>query len=66
MYRNLKAELVRKGYSQEDFCKLIGLTNITFGRKLRGDAQFSIVECKAIKKNLGYEGTLDELFEESD
>lgn len=65
MYRNLKAELVRKGFTQEEFCKLIGLSNITFGRKLRGEAQFSIAEGKAIKKNLDYEGTLDELFEES-
>lgn len=65
MYRNLKAELARKGLTQNEFCKLVGLSSVTFGRKIRGEAQFNIAEAKTIKKCLNYEGSLDELFEES-
>lgn len=65
MYRNLKAELVKKGFTQNEFCKVLGISSVTFGRKLRGESQFDLAEAKTIKDELNYEGTLDELFEES-
>ena len=31
----LKAEIVRNGYTQEEFCKTIGMAHSTFIRKMR-------------------------------
>ena len=62
MYRNIEAELVRKGTTKGDLAKALGITQATLSLKLNGKYEFSIKEAKKIKETLGIDMSLDELF----
>jgi transcriptional regulator with XRE-family HTH domain len=62
MFRNLKAEMVRSNFTGFELSKELGMTNSTFSQKLNGKFDFSLNEAIRIKKILGTELTIEELF----
>lgn len=66
MKRNLKAEMVRKGKTLEDLARATGRTIQTISTKVNGHYDFSLPEAVAIKKELGTDLDLEELFAEAD
>lgn len=63
MYRNVKAEMSRKGIILEDLAEALGLTVSTVSQKLNGKYPITLAEAKIIKKRLGVDIPLEELFE---
>ena len=64
VYKNLEAELVRKGISREQLAKTIGRSYNTTTLKLNGKYQFTLKECKLIKNILFPELSVEYLFAE--
>lgn len=62
MYRNLEAELARKGASRKDLAKVLNCTVGTVGQKLGGKSAFTLPEAKRIKDYLSVDAPLDFLF----
>jgi len=62
MYRNVDAELARKGITQGDLAKALNITPTTISLKLNGKYGFSLEEAKKIKETLNAKMSLDELF----
>lgn len=62
MYRELEAELVRKGVSRKKLSELIGIAYRTLGAKMRGEQDFNLEECKKIKNILNSDMYIDVLF----
>lgn len=57
--RELKACIVRKGYTQEAIAKEIGITARTMSSKVRGKSEFGVDEATKIKELLNL--TADEM-----
>lgn len=64
MFKNLRAEIIRHGFTMSEFAPKIGLSAQSFSSRVNGKTDFSVREAIAIKKELGSEMTLEELFEE--
>jgi hypothetical protein len=67
MYRNVRAEMARKGFTQQDVVNELqkrGFTMVvpTFSAKLNKKYEFTFAEAVAIKDILGTEMSLEELF----
>ncbi len=62
MYKRLQAEMILQGYSRKRLGAEAGMTRATLGRKLRGEAEFTLGECRAIKRALKATASIDELF----
>lgn len=63
MFRNLQAEIVRKGMNNIEFASAIGMNYRTFCKKLLGKTEFCLDEMKNIKRAIGNDYTLEYLFE---
>ena len=66
MKRNLKAEMVRKGKTLEDLARATGRTVQTVSVKINNHYDFTLPEAVAIKKELGTDLDLEELFAEAE
>ena len=64
MYKNVRAEMSRKGIILEDLAEALGVTVPTVSQKLNGKYPITLNEAKVIKKRLGVDIPLEELFEE--
>ena len=64
MYRNLGAELKRKGLTQEDLAKRMGLARSTMSAKFNGKSSITLREANEIKRILGVSDPLEFLFQE--
>lgn len=62
MFPNLRAEMARINISGMELAKIIGVANSTFSQKFNGKFEFTLEEAKNIKKALGTEMPLEELF----
>lgn len=62
MFKNLEAEMVRKGISRDDIAHLLNQSYNTIGNKLRGDSKFLFDEAYAIKEKFFPEFDLEYLF----
>ncbi|MFV0520069.1 MAG: helix-turn-helix transcriptional regulator [Lachnospirales bacterium] len=62
MYRNVMAEMKRKGLKQSDLAKVLSLAPSTVNQKLNGKSEFNLKEAAKIKEILGVDTTLEELF----
>ncbi len=62
MYRNLNAELARKGIKRSDLAKELKVTPSTISQKLNGKTLITLQEAKRIKNALGVEMELETLF----
>lgn len=62
MYRNLAAEMARKGATRRDVAKVLGCSPGTVSLKLRGKAILTLPEAQAIKEFLGVDVPIEELF----
>jgi transcriptional regulator with XRE-family HTH domain len=63
MYPNLRAEMARKKVTGQELAKRIGITNGTFSQKFNGKFDFTLDEAQKIKKALGTDISIEELFE---
>lgn len=63
MYKNVKAEMSRRGIILENLAEALGLTVSTVSQKLNGKYPITLTEAKVIKKRLGVDIPLEELFE---
>lgn len=66
MFKNLQAELVRKGMTYIEFSSAIGMKYQTFRKKMSGQTEFCLEEMKTIKETIGNDFTLEYLFEKSE
>lgn len=66
MFKNLQAELVRKGMTYLDFSNEIEMNYSTFRKKMNGKTEFNLSEMKLIKAAIGNDFTLEYLFEISE
>lgn len=62
VYKTLEMEMIRFGFITVSLAKKIGIKYATMARKLRGETGFYITEAIAIKKALGTDKTIEELF----
>jgi transcriptional regulator with XRE-family HTH domain len=62
MFRNLEAELKRKGVTREQLAKKLNLSINTVSRKMNGESDFSFKEIVKIKAFLEVNIPLEELF----
>lgn len=62
MFRNLEAEMVLKGFTQGTIAKQLGITPTTLSFKLNGKSPISLQECVDIKKIIGTDKSIEELF----
>ena len=64
MYRNVKAEMTRRGITLETLAQQLGVTIGTLSNKLNGKQPLTFNEAKKIKSELAVDIPLEELFEE--
>ena len=64
MYKNLRAEMVRKDIDVPKLAEMIGMKISALYARLNGTAKLSFAEAVTIKQVLGVEMPLEELFEE--
>lgn len=62
MYPNLKAELVRRRMTMQDLAEKTGIRLQTLYTKTSGRTDFSFSEAVKVKKALGVDMSLEELF----
>lgn len=65
MFPNVKAELSRRGITLTDLARVLGCTVSTVCMKLNGKTPLTLAEAKTIKKYIGVDLPLEELFEEA-
>lgn len=65
MYKNARAEMVRRGLRLEDVAKQMEKSISTLSLKLNGKFPFTLNEAKQFKEIVGSELPLEVLFEES-
>ena len=65
MMRNLRMELARRGLTQIDLSRELGLTPGTVSRKVSGGT-FTLHEMRQIKQYLGTDMSMDDLFEQTE
>ena len=63
MYKNLEAEMVRKGVTRKDIAGILGLRYGTVVEKLSGKYEFKLKEAFAIKKEIFPNLNIEYLFE---
>ena len=64
MFKNLRAEIARKGVKNfSDFASIINMNSRTFAAKLSGISEFKLDEMIVIRDAIGNDCTLDYLFE---
>lgn len=64
MFRNLQAEIARKGMKNlSEFASVINMNSRTFSRKMAGITEFNLDEMIIIRDAIGNDCTLDYLFE---
>ena len=64
MFKNLRAEIARKGINNfSEFASIINMNSRTFAAKLAGITEFKLEEMKTIQEVIGNDLTLDYLFE---
>ena len=61
MYYNLYAELMRKGWTQTDLAKFLGLTLSNVNMKLRGKQGWTIAQIKKVCRE--FDSSFEYLFE---
>lgn len=66
MYRNLEAELARKGITRTTVAAELGLTLGTLSLKLSGKSNLTLPEAIKIKKIIGVDLPLEFLFDVSE
>lgn len=64
MYRNVKAEMKRKGLLGADMAKALGITEGTWSQKVNGNYPFTFREAVKVKEVLKTNLPLEELFKE--
>lgn len=64
MYRRLEAELVYFGITKQELAEKIGMRYDTLCAKLRGDSAMTFEESVKIKRAIGSDYPLEELFGE--
>lgn len=62
MYRNLKAEMVRRGIEVEDLAKLLGVSSRTMYSKINGKSDWRWSEIKAITEKFFPDADISQLF----
>jgi len=62
MYRNLKAEMLRRGLTQNDLGKALCLCVGAVSMRLHGRTEWKFSEAVAVKEWLGVDMSLEELF----
>lgn len=63
MFPNLRAEMARRNITGYELADKIGVTNSTFSQKFNGKSLFDLDEAISIKKALGTDMPLEQLFE---
>lgn len=63
MYKNLEAEMVRKGITRQDVADLIEVSYNTARNKINGNNQFLLDEAYKVKKEFFPELSFEYLFE---
>lgn len=63
MFPNLRAEMARRNITTLGLSNECGIPNTTLSDKIKGKTKISLDEAIAIKKALGVEMSLEELFE---
>ena len=66
MYRNLEAELIRKGLSKQEIAHSLNVGYNTLLAKMRGDSSFTLDEAFKIRKIVSAEKPIEYLFEKTD
>lgn len=61
-YPTVAAEMARIGMKKGDLAKIMGMQSTTMGYKLCGKSQLTIEEATQIRKALGVQMSIDELF----
>lgn len=59
---NLEAEMKRHNVSRADLAEAMGCTLVSVQKKITGRVEFKCDEMFAVKKRIGTDVTLDELF----
>lgn len=62
MYKNLRAEIARKGLTKKNIAKEAGLSEGAFFKKLNGASGFTFDEAVKIKRILGVDCPIEYLF----
>lgn len=62
MYKNLKTEMARAGMKRAELAEAIGVEYLTLSLKLNGKRDFKLQEAISIKRALGSELSIEELF----
>lgn len=63
MYRNLEAEIVRRGFSKQTIARMLGIGYNTLLAKMRGEYSFSLEEAIEMKRLLTTMESVEYLFE---
>lgn len=63
MYRNLEAEIVRKGSSRKEVAAFLGCTVSTLSLKMTEKTPFTLPEATKIKAFLDVDLSIEELFQ---
>lgn len=65
MYKNLEAELARRGLTRRELAQKLGITLGTMSLKLNGKANLTLPEAKKIKNCLECDKSIDYLFDDT-
>ena len=60
LFRNMLSEMVKRGENYGTLAKVCGIDEQTFGKKMRGDAPFTVVQADALCKH--FEMSFEYLF----
>ena len=70
MYKNLQAELKRAGITETEMCHILGLSRVTFSKRMNVPDGWTLREMDFIRKTLneklGTNYSLDYLFEKKE
>lgn len=66
MYPNLEAELKRRNIKRQEFANLLGVGITTISEKMQGKSEFTLAAAFKIKKILGVDMPIEELFATDD
>lgn len=63
MYQNLKAEMARRNITQKELAKTINMSVSGLSLKMNGETKFTFNDVIAIKKAIGTDMSLEQLFD---
>lgn len=66
MFRNLRAEMTRKGINVTDLAKAVGMSTAAMYDRLNGKTGFTLDDAHKIRDVLDVDMTIDELFKKED